>query len=152
MRWLHAQGHSVVGIDLSAEALAACEGLGELICADIENAPWPLPGRQFGGIVVTNYLHRPLLPTLLDSLSPEGVLLYETFAQGQETVGRPSRPAFLLEPGELLRLCQGLRIVAFEDGFEPTGPDTGRFVQRIAAVRPASQQPAPPRYLLPAYR
>ena len=104
----------------------------ELTIADIENNPWPFAGRQFAGIVVTNYLHRPLLPILVQSLAPGGVLVYETFAAGNETVGKPSRPDFLLRPGELLDACAGLRVVAYEDG-STTSPD--RFVQRIAAVR-----------------
>ena len=101
--------------------------------ADIEGGPWPLAGRQFDALVVTNYLWRPLMPTLLASIAPGGVLMYETFAAGNETVGKPSRPDFLLQPGELLRATEGLRTVAYEDGFE-TSPD--RFVQRIVAVRP----------------
>ncbi len=107
--------------------------------ADIENGPWPFAGRQFDAVIVTNYLWRPLLPTLLDSLAPGGVLIYETFTQGNETVGKPSRPDFLLRPGELLDVCRALRVVAFEDGFE-SGPSgqTPRFVQRIAAVREAA--------------
>ena len=104
----------------------------ELTTADIENGPWPFADRQFAGIVVTNYLHRPLLPILVQSLAPGGVLLYETFAAGNETVGKPSRPDFLLHPGELLNACASLRVIAYEDGFT-TAPD--RFVQRIAAVR-----------------
>ena len=103
----------------------------ELIVADLENNPWPLPGRIFSAIVVTNYLWRPLLPTIVQSLAPGGVLLYETFAAGNETVGKPSRPDFLLQNGELLSVCASLRIVAYEDGFLPH-PD--RFVQRIVAV------------------
>ncbi len=104
--------------------------------ADIENGPWPFAGRQFDAVVVTHYLWRPLLPTLLASLAPGGVLIYETFTQGNETVGKPSRPDFLLRTGELLALCRDLRVVAFEDGFE-SGPEgqTPRFIQRIAAVR-----------------
>jgi hypothetical protein len=95
-----------------------------------------LAGRQFDAVVVTNYLWRPLLPTLLASLAPGGVLIYETFAAGNETVGKPSRPDFLLQPGELLQLCQSLRTVAYEDGFETAlAGTTARFVQRIAAVR-----------------
>ena len=82
--------------------------------------------------MVTNYLWRPLIPTLLASLAPGGVLIYETFAAGHETVGKPSRPDFLLKPGELLQVCQALRTVAFEDGYEDR--PTQRFVQRIAAV------------------
>ena len=94
---------------------------------------------------MTNYLWRPLLPTLLDSLAPGGVLIYETFAQGNETVGKPSRPDFLLRPGELLALCRGLRVVAFEDGFEAAAPaQAARFVQRIAAVREAADMATDP--------
>jgi hypothetical protein len=88
-----------------------------------------------------------LLPTLLASLAPGGVLIYETFAAGNETVGKPSRPDFLLQPGELLQVCQALRTVAFEDGFEAGGEDrpSPRFVQRIVAVRdPISDRDAPP--------
>ncbi len=145
LRWLHSQGHPVVWVDRSAEALAACEGLGELLLADIENGPWPLPGRQFGAVVVTNYLWRPLLPAIVDSVAPGGVLIYETFALGNETVGRPARPEFLLAPGELLGACQGLRVVSYEDGFldEPA-----RFVQRITAVRELPQPGGAPRHLL----
>jgi len=84
--------------------------------ADIEAGPWPYAGRRFDGIVVTNYLHRPLLPVLADSLDPGGVLIYETFAHGNERFGKPSNPAFLLAPGELIDAVRGkLRVVAFED-------------------------------------
>ncbi len=87
-----------------------------LLKADIEAGPWPYMGRRFDGIVVTNYLHRPLLPVLVDSLEPGGVLVYETFAQGNERFGKPSNPAFLLAPGELLEAVRGrLRVVAYED-------------------------------------
>ena len=84
------------------------------------------------------------MPTLLTSLSPGGVLIYETFSDGNETVGKPSRPDFLLRPAELLTLCRDLRIIAFEDGFEagPAG-ESPRFVQRIAAVREALQGTGP---------
>lgn len=130
LRWFHERGHPVTGVDRDAEAL---QGLpGETIVADIENGPWPLAGRQFAGVVVTNYLWRPLFPRILDAVAPGGVLLHETFAQGNETVGKPSRPDFLLAPGELLRAYPGLRVVAFEDGYLEAPP---RFVQRIAAVR-----------------
>ena len=145
MRWLGSLGHRTTGIDRSTEALAACEGLGTLVCADIENSPWPLPGREFGGVVVTNYLWRPLMPALLGSLAPAGVLIYETFTQGNESVGRPSRPDFLLRPGELLQVCSGLRIVAYEDGYLE---NPARFVQRITAVRETPQGPAPARHSL----
>ena len=138
MRWFAARGHRVVGVDRSPEAIAALAGVGESVVADIESGPWPLPGRRFAGVVVTNYLWRALLPVIVDSVAPGGVLLYETFASGNETVGKPSRPDFLLQPGELLRACEGLRVVAFEDGFLDS-PE--RFVQRIAAVRALPDEP-----------
>jgi SAM-dependent methyltransferase len=144
LRWFAQRGHPVTGVDRDADALATLDGVGETVLADIENGPWPLAGRRFAGVVVTNYLWRPLLPQLLAAVAPAGVLLYETFAQGNESVGRPSRPDFLLAPGELLRACAGLRVVAYEDGFLDAPP---RFVQRIAAVRDAPQ-PATPRYQL----
>ena len=114
------------------------------LAADIENGPWPFAGRAFAGVVVTNYLWRPLLPAILQAVAPGGVLIYETFTAGNETVGKPSRPDFLLAPGELLRACAGLRVIAYEDGFldEPA-----RFVQRIAAVRPV-EAAQPTRYAL----
>ncbi len=134
LRWLAANGHAMTGVDRDAAALAALPGLGELLCADVENGPWPLPGRQFGAVVVTNYLWRPLWPQILDSVAPGGVLLYETFGQGNEVFGKPSRPDFLLAPGELLQVCTGWQVVAYECG-QLRQPD--RVVQRIAAIRPA---------------
>ena len=162
-RWFHERNHLLALVDRAQAAIdsiaipaPACEA----VVADIENGPWPFAGRQFDAVVVTNYLWRPLMPTLLDSLAPGGVLIYETFAQGNETVGKPSRPDFLLRPGELLDTCRMLRIVAFEDGFleEPEGKSP-RFVQRIAAVREAASAArsgdalpvtasGPPRYTL----
>jgi SAM-dependent methyltransferase len=121
----------------------------ELICADIENKPWPLPGRRFDAVVVTNYLWRPLLPTLMQSLAEGGVLVYETFAAGNETVGKPSRPDFLLKSGELLQVCAqaGLRVIGYEDGFE-TRPE--RFMQRVVAIREKSSLNSPARHALAA--
>ena len=132
MRWFAQRGHPVTGVDRSPEAIAAVQGLGEAVQADIEDGPWPFAGRAFAGVVVTNYLWRPLLPAIVQAVAPGGVLIYETFAAGNETVGKPSRPDFLLQPCELLRACAGLRVIGYEDGFldEPA-----RFVQRIAAVR-----------------
>jgi SAM-dependent methyltransferase len=134
MRWFAARGHPVTGVDRSDEAIEAVRGLGEALLADIENGPWPFAGREFAGVVVTNYLWRPLLPAIVQSVAPGGVLVYETFTVGNETVGKPSRPEFLLQPGELLRACAGLRVIAYEDGFVD---EPARFVQRIAAVRAA---------------
>lgn len=133
VRWLAAQGHRLTGVDRDAAAVGPLRDVAEVIVADVESGPWPLAGRHFDAVLVTHYLWRPLLPTVIDSLSPQGgVLIYETFADGQQTVGRPTRPEFLLQPGELLTTCAGLRIVAYEDGYLPS-PE--RFVQRIVAVR-----------------
>lgn len=134
LRWFAQRGHAVTGVDRDAAALAQLAGVARTIEADIENGHWPLGGETFAAVVVTNYLWRPLWPALLASVAPGGVLLYETFAEGNGTVGKPSRPDFLLRHGELLQACAGLRVVAYEDGFLAQ-PD--RFVQRIAAVREA---------------
>jgi SAM-dependent methyltransferase len=140
MRWLATQGHAVQGVDRNPDAVALAQAFGEVTCADIENGPWPFTGQTFGCVVVTHYLWRPLLPTLVQAVAPGGVLIYETFAAGNETVGKPSRPDFLLQPGELLRATESLRTVAYEDGFEAS---PNRFVQRIAAVRLVHQADVP---------
>ena len=145
MRHFASLGHPVTGVDRNTDAIAAVSSLGEAICADIENGPWPLQGRSFGGVVVTNYLWRALLPNILTCLAPDGVLIYETFSEGNETVGKPSRPDFLLSTAELLTMCQNLRIVAFEEGFLA---DPERFVQRIVAVRESNNAQTPVRYPL----
>lgn len=140
LQWFHGLGHPTTGVDRDIAQARHNAPYADLVEADIEAGPWPLTDgprpRQFGAVVVTNYLWRPLLPTLLQCVAPGGVLLYETFAAGNETVGRPARPDFLLLPGELLRLCANWHVVAYEHGVE-SQPD--RFVQRIAAVRPALQ-------------
>ena len=133
VRWFAERGCRVTGIDRDAAIVEPLRDLAELLVADTENKPWPLTGRRFDAVVVTNYLWRPLLPTVIDSLAEGGVLIYETFAAGNEAVGKPSNPDFLLQPGELLLAARGLDIVAYEDGF--LGPPP-RFVQRIAAVKP----------------
>ncbi len=138
MRWFSQRGHPVCGVDRDPDAIRAAAVLGETLLADIESGPWPLPGRTFGAVVVTHYLWRPLLPQILAAIAPAGVLIYETFAAGNETVGRPARPEFLLQAGELLRFCSALRVVAYEDGFLDGPP---RFVQRIAAVKAAGPEP-----------
>ncbi len=147
LRWLAGRGHRVTGIDRDAGALACSADLAAsagatLIQADIENGPWPCAGQTFDAVVVANYLWRPLWPALLAAMAPSGVLVYETFAAGNETVGKPSRPDFLLQPGELLTRCASVRIVAFEDGFLD-GP--ARFVQRVVAVRATPFDGPPPR-------
>jgi SAM-dependent methyltransferase len=142
MRWFSEQGHVVTGVDRSGEAGVDAAQWGEFCLADIESEPWPLRSsetgtnapRQFDVVVVSNYLWRPLMPTVLQSVRPGGLLIYETFAVGNETVGKPSRPDFLLRRGELLECCQGMHIHAYED-LRLEGP--ARFVQRITATLPA---------------
>lgn len=145
LRWFTQRGCRVTGVDRDEHALAASCGIAETVLADIESAAWPLPDRRFDAVVVTNYLWRELMPTLLASVAEGGVLIYETFSAGNESVGKPSNPKFLLQPGELLRSVPGLRVVAFEEGFA-TSPD--RFVQRLVAVRERFGEPAPARYRL----
>ena len=157
--WFFEQNHPLVLVDRSRDAINDIASripanAFEAVVADIESGPWPFAGRQFDAVIVTNYLWRPLFPTLLASLAPGGVLIYETFTQGNETVGKPSRPDFLLRSGELLSACQELRVVAFEDGFVPDSADRpgqpARFVQRIAAVKEgsAASGSSPARYRL----
>lgn len=134
--WLARQGWQVLAVDRDPEALATLTGMPGIAAlqADLEGAPWPLAGRRFDGIVVCRYLHRPLLPTLLESMAAGGVLIYETFMDGQETLGRPHNPDFLLRQDELLTTCkESLQVVAFEQGiFNEPEP---AFLQRICAVR-----------------
>ena len=146
-RWLAARGLRVTGIDRDAAALTGLSGVAETIVADIEGGPWPLPpDATFDAIVVTNYLHRPLWPQLLAAVARGGRLIYETFAVGNETVGKPSNPAFLLAPGELLDAVRGqLRVVGYEDGF--LASPRNAYVQRICAVRERAGAQAP-RYAL----
>lgn len=157
LRWLASRGLRVTGVDRDSQALQGLQdvqapaGPAELLVADIENGPWPLHGRQFDAVVVTNYLWRPLLPTIVSSVAPAGLLIYETFARGHERHGRPSRPDFLLQPGELLQVALGLRVLAYEDGYLDEPP---RLVQRICARRepcpvPDLPDPHPPLALVP---
>ncbi len=145
-RLLTGRGHAVTAVDRDDVAMRDLAGRAETLVADLESGPWPLPGRSFDAVVVTNYLWRPLWSSILAAVAPGGVWIHETFASGNETVGRPARPDFLLAPGELLRVAAGLRIVAYEDGFVPA-PD--RYVQRIVAVRTTPGTMAP-RYRLDA--
>jgi SAM-dependent methyltransferase len=143
LRWLAARGHVVTGVDRDAAALAPLRASAEIIVADLETGAWPLPGRRFDGVVITNYLWRPLWPALRAALAKGGVLIHETYADGQQHIGRPSRPEFLLESGELLQACAGLRVVAFEDGFATDPP---RYLQRIVAVNEPGSLEVPCRY------
>ncbi len=133
-RFFASRGHRVTAVDRDISAIESLAGL-EVVAADLEDgSPWPLPGRTFAAVIVTNYLHRPLLPALLDAVGPGGILLYETFMEGNERFGKPSRPEFLLKDGELLELVrERFSVIAYEARMisEPKMA----LVQRIAARR-----------------
>ena len=142
-RLLLAAGFAVRAADRDTTALAALAGPRcEVVAVDLETgAPWPLGG-GYDGIVVANYLHRPLFPAIVAALAPGGVLIYETFALGNERFGRPRNPEFLLRPGELIDACAGLAIVAFEQG--SVARPRPAAIQRIAAVNgPLGALPEP---------
>jgi len=130
------RGCPVTALDIDLRGVAPLRGTPglTLVQADLENGnPWPLGTARFAAIVVTNYLYRPLFPALLDALEPGGVLLYETFAMGNQRFGRPSSAAFLLRSGELLDLARGrLQVVAYEHG--ETASPKAAIVQRLCAV------------------
>jgi len=130
VRFLLAQGHEVVAVDREQQSLPGAR----FLRADLEDgSPWPLPGELFQGIVVANYLHRPLFARLAESLAPGGVLIYDTFMAGNERYGKPSNPAFLLRPGELWRAFPGLHCIAFEQG-RVLLPKPA-MIQRLCALR-----------------
>ncbi len=143
-----ARGTQVIAVDRDAAALATLAGARGITTrlADLEGEAWPFGGERFDAIVVSHYLHRPLLPNLRAALADDGVLLYETFASGNEAYGRPVNPAFLLRPGELLAFAaappQPLTVVAFEQGLTDL---SGRpaVMQRLAAVGAARAWPPP---------
>ncbi len=135
-RYLAGLGHRVLAVDRDVEALAALAGTAgiETRVADLENAAWPLGERRFGAVVVTNYLHRPLFPRIVAAIAGNGVLIYETFAAGNERFGKPSNPDFLLRPGELLDVVAGkFRVIAYEE--LQIGEPKPAMVQRICAMR-----------------
>jgi len=148
VRWFAQRGGRVTGVDRDAMAVAPLNGVAEIVVADIENGPWPFAARAFDAVVVTNYLWRERMPDVIAAVAPGGILIYETFTAGNETVGKPSNPQFLLRPGELLQACAGLRVIAYEEGFiegDERAPE--RFVQRIVAARDSAHQaPAPRRF------
>jgi hypothetical protein len=134
---LAASGRRVLAVDHDAAALAGLQGIPgiETACLDLEGENWPLSGRQFAGIIVTNYLWRPRLPDMLALLAPGGVLIYETFMDGNAAYGKPSNPDFLLRPGELraITAAAGLREIAFTEGYVEQPKPAMR--QAICAVR-----------------
>ena len=127
------RGHPVTFLDKDIAGVADLAGRAELIEADLETAAgWPLGARRFDVVVVTCYLHRPILADLIAAVAPEGWLIYETFARGNEAYGHPARPAYLLEAGELLEAVRGrLTVVAYEHGYDEQ-PRPG-IRQRVAA-------------------
>lgn len=146
--WLAQQGHQVQAVDRDIVALKRAVGTGvEILQHDLEahtgndaRSVWPFSPEQFKAVVVVNYLHRPLLPLILESLAPGGVLIYETFGTGNGQFGKPSNPAFLLQPGELLSWMNlgqvgqsGMRVVAFEDGY--VEQPKSAMVQRLCALK-----------------
>jgi SAM-dependent methyltransferase len=138
-RFLLDRGHAVVAVDVDVSRisdLAGREDL-EIICADLEVDGWPVTGRRFDGIVVTNYLYRPLFPRLIESLARGGILIYETFAVGNERFGHPRNPDHLLRPNELIAaFSDHLQVIAYEHGrVEKPYP---AVVQRLCAAKPAN--------------
>ena len=130
-RLFAARGLEVVAVDREAQVFP---GNIRFVKADLEDGgPWPFAGQRFGAIVVTNYLHRPLFPQLIDALDEGGVLIYETFMLGNEKFGRPSNPQFLLRPGELLEAFQTLRVAGFEQGRVERPKEA--MIQRLCALR-----------------
>jgi hypothetical protein len=126
-------GFSVVAVDREPQDIPGAR----FIRADLEDgSPWPFPDERFQGIVVTNYLHRPLFPQLVAALAPGGVLVYETFMLGNERYGRPSNPEFLLRPGELLQALRGMAILGFEEGFRDAPKPS--MIQRVCAAKGAN--------------
>lgn len=133
--WLHERNMDVLALDRDADALAHVQSLGiKTLCADLENAPWPLTEERFDAVVVNNYLWRALWPDLLACMKEGGFVIYETFCEGHQAYGKPSRSDFLLQSGELLRVFKDLKILGYEEGLlsEPT-----RYVQRIIAQKPS---------------
>lgn len=148
VRWLRSRGHRLFAVDRNAGVVEALRDVADVLVADLESGPWPYAGQEFDAVVVTNYLWRPLLPRIVAAVAPGGVLLYETFALGQASIGRPSNPEFLLRPGELLDAARpALRVLAYEDG-HVEGPRPA-YVQRVVAVRERPGADASDRYNLP---
>ena len=140
-RFLRGLGFRVVAADIDVSRVAdlASDERIEIVEVDLESGVWPFDGRRFDGIVVTDYLHRPLLPLLADSLASGGVLIYETFGKGNEQYGRPRNPDFLLEPGELMRVfASPLDVIAYEQVVDPEPRPAVR--QRICARRPGYRE------------
>ncbi len=132
--WLSSLKMDVLALDKDKLALEEIQKMGiNTLCADLENAPWPLKGERFDAVLVTNYLWRALWPELLESVKEGGFVIYETFCEGHQAYGRPTRADFLLQSGELLRVFKDFKVLGFEEGLlsEPM-----RYAQRIIAQKP----------------
>ncbi len=148
-------GHAVLAVDRDTAALSAASGPGiDMLAFDLEHPAaashpdWPLFPGIFAGIVVSNYLYRPLLLSLLDSVAPGGILIYETFAAGNGKFGKPSNPDFLLKPGELLEwvnLRPSSRVIAYEDGYQQRPRPA--MVQRICLLKAEASSDLSPQAL-----
>lgn len=139
-RLLLEEGHTVTALDREVTGLGDLSGSDRLwlLQADLEEDPWPLENRDFDAVVITNYLWRPLFPEILKSVTPGGLLIYETFAEGNERFGKPTNPDHLLREGELLKVVEGhLDVVKYEHT-EVSSPRMA-MVQRICARRPGEQ-------------
>lgn len=139
-RLLAGLGCTVEAVDRDATTLQQLDGVAGITtrCVDLENGPWPYYGYGFDGIIVSHYLWRPIMPSLLNCLNEGGILIYETFMEGQQLYGKPENPAHLLRPGELLELVRNRwTVLAFEQGeFSGRTPDDPpRVMQRICARR-----------------
>jgi SAM-dependent methyltransferase len=135
-RYFQSRGHRVRAVDRDLSRMADLHGVAglEMHETDLEDGAGRLPNGQFGGVIVTNYLWRPLLPAIVEAVADQGVLLYETFADGNEAYGKPRNPDFLLQPGELLDAARGqLQVIAYENGM--TNDPRPAVIQRICAVR-----------------
>ena len=143
VRFLLERGHPVTAVDRDVSGLQDLRDHPslEIVRADLEDgSPWPFPGRRFGAVVVTNYLWRPLFFHIIDAVAKDGVLLYDTFAAGNEAYGRPSNPDFLLRPGELIERVQDrLQIVAYEHGYlEQPRPMVRQRICAVLGERPVA--------------
>ncbi len=133
--WLAQLQMDVLALDRDSAALEHVKSSGiKTLCADVENAAWPLSGERFGAVVVNNYLWRALWPDLMNCIEEGGFVIYETFCEGHQAYGKPSRPDFLLQSGELLRVFKDFKVLGYEEGLlrQPT-----RYVQRIIAQKPS---------------
>jgi len=142
-RHLAERGCLVTAVDVDAACATSLDGIDgvQFLHADLEGEPWPFADQSFDAVVVVHYLHRPLLPRLTAALAPGGLLIYETFARGNEQFGRPRNPDFLLRPRELIDAFNELRILAFEDGY--VAEPLPAMIQRLAAVRVEPQASGP---------